>query len=517
MGVVLKTEKRRIIPRWRSIEHASSTGELDTTSAIKNKVIFNSNSYLLEQRKAWTNNKTLSHAGDLLSSAFVLGLESEFKDAAKFILDNELNVSSPLLRLAKKTLGIESNIEIPLNTDDFFILDETLKYRQDIRKYRHYLKLEPRNPIAWIELGRLYSLLGNIGKGQTCIDRALFLDNANRFIARSSSRFYQHFHGDKDISIQIIKNAAGLTQDPWLLSADIAYSSLLGRYSRMTKIGREFVKNYKKNFLAVTELNSALGSVDLGNGLVKDAKKYFKQSLISPNDNSLAQMEWVSINGLNLPILDHNVPLAFEASAISYYEKKEFAKSFECGIQWYYDEPYSTGPILLTSYIAGTLFKNKTDALRIIKKGLKINPSNAALTNNLIYYLALDNQIEEAIQMFERNKYNIENDTNKINVISSTATAGLLFYKINRPLEGKKMYMRSIELAKDSKINYLVALAALNYLLQEIKVEKNFEAMQKLIYEFEAFWKGADEADIIMMKEELYSDLKKLQETSKEN
>lgn len=109
MGVIFKTDKRRIIPRWRSYNiAAAAAGEvLPVNNSIK--TVNNTNIGLLkDQIDAWKKNKNLSQAGDLLSSAYVLGIEDDFHEVAKFILDKSTDTSSPLTKIAQRTLGIYS-------------------------------------------------------------------------------------------------------------------------------------------------------------------------------------------------------------------------------------------------------------------------------------------------------------------------------------------------------------------------------------------------------------------------
>ena len=93
MSNIFKTEERRVIPRLRSFEIASITGEM----APYDKVAINfksqeANLFLQEQLAGWSNNKSIVNAGDILSSAFVLGEEDSFKEIASYILDIIFNI-----------------------------------------------------------------------------------------------------------------------------------------------------------------------------------------------------------------------------------------------------------------------------------------------------------------------------------------------------------------------------------------------------------------------------------------
>ncbi len=496
MALIFKTDKRRIIPRWRSLDTASLTGELNVVSNQESIQKFNTKEYLNEQRSAWQKNKNLSYAGDLLGSAFVLGLESEFTEVARFILDNEQDAYSSSIRVANKVLKIAKQQEgaTILNVD----INNPNRYIFDIKKYKSYTNKEPRNPIAWIELGRLYSLLGQVKKAQKCIDTALYLDKNNRFIVRSASRYYHHFHGDKDIALQIIKKSTFVNQDPWLISAEIAYSSILERFSRMTKIGKEILNHQTDNYFSTTELASAVGTVEFSNGKLKDARKYFKQSLIKPNDNSLAQAEWMSnsITGINIENSKFDLPFAFEAKSLSEYHKENFQLSYNYAIDWLKDEPYSIRPILTASYVAGIFLNNRDASIKLLKEGLEMNNNDSMLINDLVYFLAIDGKIEEALQLFKNKMQQSLRDPKNIDSITMTATFGLLMYKTNEPEEGKKYYLKSIEMAKKEKNDYLVAVAMAHYVKEEVRFSKNPEESKTLISELNKICKDRTEPDV---------------------
>ena len=385
MGIIFKTENRRVIPRLRSFKLSATTGELSILSSNDKEPKFNNSRFLYEQNKAWNNNKTLSHAGDLLSSAYVLGLQSEYLDVAKYIIEIDSNKNSPLLGLAKKILHVTENIYVVAPHD----IDLNTKYFKEINVIKQILIKEPKNPIAWMEMGRLYSLLGQIDKANRCVESALFLDKDNRFIARSASRFYHHFSDDKEKALYVIKKSKFLNNDPWLISAEIAYSTILGRFSKLAKVGINYLKNKSYNDHSITELASSLGTLEYDNGNIKEARKYFNQSLIKPNDNSLAQSIWISSNltGLDIENEQYNLPLAFEAKANHFYEVGSFKHSFEEAMKWHSDEPYSTRPIKLASYISSIFLKEHKKSVALIEKALEITPGDIPLTNNLIYFL----------------------------------------------------------------------------------------------------------------------------------
>jgi Tfp pilus assembly protein PilF len=503
MGIIFKTEDRRIIPRWRSYELAASTGELSLNSLKSNPLNFNAGSFLLEQKKAWKVDKTLMHAGDLLSSAFVLGLQSQFIDVAKFVIEKSTDAYSPLLELANKTLNINKDINEKVSLFDTPLNNQ--KLQNEIKVLKHILHEEPKNPIAWMEIGRLYSLIGQMDKANKSIEVALHLDKNNRFIARSASRFYHHFSGDKEKALYVIKNSDFLKSDPWMLSAEIAYSTILGRHSKMAKIGADYLKNEIYNDFSTTELASAVGTLEYNNGKLKNARKLFNQSLIQPNDNSLAQIMWMSenLNGLNINDYQYNLPLAFEANAVHSYETGNFQQSFDEAMRWHDDEPYSTRPIKVASYVSSIFLKEHKKSIKLIRKALEMTPLDVPLTNNLIYFLAQDNQIGEACKEFEIGlKHIVDNVKDYKDRVSYIATAGLIAFRTNKPSEGKMYYEKAISLARSSKNNYHLALATVNYVKEALKFTKSNDERSALVKQLDSVCEKSKELDIQLMYKE---------------
>jgi predicted Zn-dependent protease len=509
MGIIFKTEKRRIIPKWRSLDIAKNNGELRSTAKKAIPKSFELD-LLNDQKKAFAKEKDLQHAGDLLGSAYVLGFENEFKEVAKFILSIETNEKSALATLAKQILEIVDDDKTGIKSLNQINQFQT-KYSFDINKYKSYLKKEPRNPLAWIELGRLYSLINKKEKAKRCIDAALFLDGSNRFIVRSASRFYHHIEPDKEKALGIIKKSKFIDTDPWLMSAEIAYSSILGRFSTMAEKGINFLKNRSYDNFEITELASALGTFEFFNGKRKIAKKYFDQSLIQPNDNSIAQARWMSneIQGLDVDVSQYHLPLAFEADAIASFENKAYDKALQNSMDWINDEPYSTRPVKLASYISSIFLKDNDNGIELLKEGLRANPDDLMLNNNLVYFLVRGNFMEEAIKIFQNKLYKKINDANDISKLTLTATAGLLLYRDGANEQGKELYQYAIKLAKATGNEYLVALATVNYANEEVRFVGNKSELASQMSYLNTYIKNHESSDIDIFYSEFLEEFNK--------
>lgn len=480
---IIYQDDRRIIPRLRSFEVTAQTGELGVNIRTPTQVILDKDQFLRVQLSAWQREKNLVNAGDLLSSARVLGVESNFVDVAKYILEKDIVENSAIFKLADRICNLDKPVEVVKEVSVKDLNFNSNKYYPEIKFLKSILQNEPRNPVAWMEIGRLYSLVGQIDKANKCIDKALYLDPNNRFIVRSASRFFHHFQSDKEKPLWVIKNAINLKNDPWLMSAEIAYSSVLGRHSKVAKIGVTLLKDNSFNSSAITELASAVATLEYDSGKVKDARKLFSQALRQPNDNSLAQIIWMqdNVKGITIENSKYNLPFAYEANAKHYYQLKQFVESFEEAMRWHEDEPYSTRPIKLASYISSIFLKDHKKSVELINKALSLKPDDKGLLNNLVYYMILDGQLEPAKKKFETQLRQVveDNDLSKES-ISCIATAGLLAYRENRPDQGKYYYEKAIHYAKRIKNEYYVSLATMNYVREAIKFPKTEQELREL-------------------------------------
>jgi len=508
MSIIFKTEERRVIPRLRSFELALSTGELSLSGKLTTKAIsYDKTSFIQNQLEIWKKNKNLSYAGDILGSSFVLGVSDQFEDIAKYILNHSASAADPLARLAQKVLKFDDNLlETDAEIQDLSLIAEVT--RHELRTLKQTLKSEPKNPIAWMEIGRLYALEGQITKATQAIEIALALDKDNRFITRSASRFFHHFKSDPERALSVIKNAEFSKKDPWLLSADIAYSQVMNRFSRMIKIGENYVRDHTSETFSITELTSALGTVEYKNGRAKEAKKYFRQALLMPTDNSLAQVNWMAenLNGFQVDTLNYHVPLAYEARAIHYYESGDFKSAYEQTLKWQQDEPFSARPIKAASYILGFFYKDYKTAVDLTRRGLVFNPNDIILENNLVYYLAMDLQIEEATKLFEQSLTKVIQNPEKYTEseqLYCNATAGLILFKSNQHDLGHRYYAKAIEISKKMKNSYLTSLATVNYVKAAISVGIDDQDIEKLMQKLRECCINSPKADIKFLYKEI--------------
>ena len=421
-------------------------------------------------------NPSIGVAADLVTSSFVSGVSNkpEVVEAINYLKENKDKLSTALFHITemisntnemkkKETAILEKESE----TIDKFrcFIDDNL-FNDLIHKIKLQAKENLFGAITWVELARLYSINGQEAKADNAMSIALHIAPNNRFVLRSATRLYIHI-GNPDKALFYLRKNEITKHDPWLLSAHIATSTIMDRFSPLSKNGQEVLSS--KHFTAFdkTELASSLGTLELKNGSFKKAKLLIDQSLIMPNDNSLAQLEWLSKEDSRFhinPFKFQNVVNPFEAHALDLFNKGFWAEAFKSSLNWYLDLPYSKRPVLLASYIACCITNDFDAAIMLCEVGLKSNPGDPDILNNLVYAYAKANKLEQAenyVKQFISLAQNNRLESN--NIITFQATIGLIFFRMGQIEDGKKYYKSAITNAEKANNIYLKNLAIVNF------------------------------------------------------
>ncbi|CAM1350725.1 hypothetical protein [Tenacibaculum ascidiaceicola] len=471
MAVIYEIKERRVIPNWRDFKRTLQLGELGQSNKNVNPVVMN----IKRPIQDWNEVKNLGSAADLINASFV----SDIKDptvveAINYVNENQDKASLSLLNLIKKiesntntTTSLSNNSLLETHVDtinDFQTFINNKSFHKVINRTKNRSKTELRNPIVWVELARLYTMQGHEHKAENAILTALHLAPNNRFVLRSATRFFTH--KDKfDKALYYLRKAENLKNDPWLISAHIATSSIMGRFSPLIKDGVRLVNSDNYSDYDLTELTSSLGTLEFEDGSFRKAKSFFDRSMKKPNDNSLAQLEWISKDEQRFhinPSIYDKVINPFEAKALELYERGDWKNAFYNSIKWFLDMPYSRRPVLFGSYIADSLLQDKQAAIILCEVGLQANPNDPTLLNNMVYSLAasgITDRLDYYVhQMMEVDIQNLPNKSK----ITYQATLGLVSIKAGKVDFGVNLYKKAIKNATNIRDNYLKNLAIAN-------------------------------------------------------
>ena len=478
MASLTDGEKRNVVPNWRDYNKTAKLGEFGGVAVVTNPLkLFPIDEYVV----SWENNRSIPYAGDLVSAAILNEQQTNPAaiDAAKFIILHKDEATSVLVRTAQSMIAtpeenfVASQMSVRQKIEK--IRDQEDFVRGKIRllkKSRDYCCF---NPIAFCELARCYVTLGQFEKARDAMEIALHLAPNHRYICRSAARFFLHIH-DEDRARYVIARNPALLKDPWLLASEIAINTLMGRTSKNIKKGSELIVSNDYSPFSISELSSAIGSVEMMAGNKKKCRFYFNTALQKPNDNSLAQAKFLLSKHSDLSFKygeEIAIPNSFEADAIAAYISEDYSKSLEAAVDWIEDMPFTSRPVQFAANLTYSFLKDYDTAVEILDLGLKANPNNPSLLNNKAYVCALSGNIAEAQLAIQEAKRLQMSTTVKVCLL---ATEGLTEFRIGNIEEGRELYARAIQLAKtSSNDSHLINTAILNFIREEVRANKDFD------------------------------------------
>lgn len=456
----LELKDRKIIPRWRNVQTTAALGELDFPPAAR-PTVFEFHS-LAQRIQDFNLHPTPWVASDLASAAFVVGRPEQAAQAAKFIVENQRICPPASVALARRILDPTSESWAIPEVEDETV--ELLHRRAHAVRMRLYE--EPKNSIQWVELARLYTIMGQGDRAERAMRIACALSPSNRFVLRAAARLFTHNH-DPVSALRILRNAASIRKDPWLLAAEVGVASVAGIPPRFAKVGFALVEGKGLPDFSITELASSLATLEMQEGSVKKAKKYFRRSLVRPTENSIAQAEWASkaLAGFEVDVQEYNVPRPFEAQAVDSFKKGRWEEAVRWSQKWRWDQRFSARPAILASYISSGPLERYDESIKIIKNSMVANPHEPALINNLAFALASLGKIAEAEQVISNVD---ETKINELSAITLTATEGLICFRKGMIEPGRHLYLEAMDQAKKKGVLSYRAVAAAYLAREEI-------------------------------------------------
>lgn len=494
MANLFEHKDRRVVPNWRSFEKTTLLGELNSFQSRISEQEYQTtiDDYIVD----WEFNKTIIHGADLLSAAIVNNKKDNIQvnHAAEFILSNKENASKSQISLASQIIGKKEEkdlnlkfFDVSLDSIPSFVNPELI--RKKIVTLKKLIINFPYNPILYVELSRFYSMLGQEEQSIHEMKIALHLAPNNRFVLRSATRLFLHFDNCNneflDYIHTILRKSPLTAIDPWLMSAEISIATIRERSSRFIKKGVEIINSRNISPFNFTELAGSIGTLEFLSGSIRKSRELFNKALLSPNDNSLAQIKWALNKDRQLMLnpSDIDVKMNFEALAIDSLHSNQYTMALDNAAKWFIDMPYSKRPILFASNLASTVLKEHDKAILFLNAGLISHPNDPQILNNLAYSLALENKSDEAFDCL--NKIRNESSLDDITEVCVKATRGLAFFRSGFPDIGRQLYLEAIEqtrIIKDQELNWI---AILNLAREELLINSEFvgqvmEAVSKI-------------------------------------
>jgi hypothetical protein len=469
MASFFEQKDRNVVPNFRSFLETVELGELsDTSCKIRNGMKGTLGSDLLE----WENTPSIGAASDLLSSALVAGITNNdaVSRAAEFVLNNKRLATPSQLDLAERILKKNHSgptaIVLP-KISEFLEENSRTGLQKKIQQLKKANLRFQTDPTIYTELARLYSILGQEEKAKKNMIIAVGLASENRYVLRSFIRLFAHYD-DIDFAYDFLKKRISSKRDPWLVSAEIALATILGKDSKAIKTGKTIVNSGAFSDFSLAELRTALGTVELRDGSRRKSRDLFRAAIIDPNDNALAQTEWaLNVDRMfDLDVSQFDVKRNYEALALEAFNNSRWEETLEHSENWFMDMPFSKRPLMLASHVSSVVLDNQDVAQSFCKAGLLTHPGDPQITNNLAYSLALDGKVNDALTLIDN--LDISKVDEQGTEICLSATRGLINFRKGNYDLGRAFYLEAIDAASRIQNTSYYQLALLNYAREEL-------------------------------------------------
>lgn len=441
MSAFAQDLERRLVPRWRFSDSRANSAEFASDPRSKRASTLDK-AYLDEKLFDWELNRSIGNAIDLISCGVSGRWLEEIQPAAEYLLQQGDVLSPQANALATRAIQLTSTTKDADLGTQLFLPEVTFRsVCLRVSNSRRKLHRDPRNVLAWLDLARAYTILGEREKAVQSIERALFLAPHHRQVLRSAVRLFVHTE-DKDRAHTLLIRNSRTSNDPWLIAAEIAIAKIAGRNPRFVRQGRQIVENSGLPPDHLSELQSALGTAEFYGGANRKAKQRFRASLLAPTDNALAQARWMrtKLPGIHIDEDAFKLPLGFEARSWQGLEQGRWNDARNECEMWLTDEPYSSRPATVGSYIGISLTNDFAFAETCARAGLTADPNEEILRNNLTVALAYQGKLEEAITEFNKIATPLNSD---FPAYVYVATAGLLQFRLGDIVSGREMYKKA--------------------------------------------------------------------------
>lgn len=387
---------RRLIPRWRSVVATIDSQELASPIGRKTpKTTAVGAQDFFARLERWRISPELVTAAELVEAAIVAGRETEAVAAARRLVTVD-KTAAPLIREQAAAL-------LARNGHAQDVPDDVKVRRPASSHARHFTRLHPHDPIAWVELALHQTIGGHMEAAQKSIFVALTLAPDNRHVLRSAARFFLHAD-DPERAHDLIAKSAATRDDPWLIAAEVAFAEVAERRPRFIKSGVRMLDVADLPARQLTELAGSIATEELIHGNRRKARKDFSKSMIDPTGSALAQGEWATpeLGADVVPVARlKSAPEASEAIAFHLYRVGQYKKVAEVCEAWADADQFSIRPFEFGSATAGFI-EQYDKAVELALRGLQLRPKAPSLLNAAAFALASSGRLSEASEILAR-------------------------------------------------------------------------------------------------------------------
>lgn len=460
--------RRQVLPRWRPWRLTAVLGEAASPPPTGPAQTWPLDSLISEYRER----PHLGRASDLLTVASTYGE----RDAALLDIAKDVAETAKGTPLGELAAGL---VEGDQERHNRSFEPESIDSRERLRRLKVILIREPRNAVRWMDLAREYLILGHPVRARRAVGAALQLAPNDRFVLRSATAFYAH-QDEVDAACFLLRRSPRTRRDPWLLASLVAIEDLSkGKHHS----GRDALRLLDGDFpdTHLAELAAAIGTIELSAGSARRGRRLLKRSVVAPNENALAQVEWLSVlkNQFIADTTPELVPRAFEASARRAESLGLWVAVVQSTRLWMIDQPFSAAAAMFGSF-AACESEDWNMSREFAKAGLQSNPDNPTLLNNLAFGEVGSGNLLEAVTALERARKLVGSTDQRL---ALAATEALFLFRIGMVELGRRRYESVINAFGKVHDSEHAAKAALMLAREELMAQSD---------SYYAAWKRAD-------------------------
>jgi tetratricopeptide (TPR) repeat protein len=422
---------RRVVPRWRSSWITAQTAE---ARAAKPGGVSNLTAEVSNKQMELDLSPTVPVAAELMFLATEAGNEYAAKRGAALIVENQQRIGATrLVATAKRVLESASMGTAPDAANDF------------VKESRKLLALDFRNPVLLMDIARDLTARGHDKAALRYVRAAVALAPQSRFVVRAAARYFLHI-GDHGRAHEVLLRSSLLISDPWVQASEIAVSTVRGRTSPNARRAIRALSNMRTIGLELSELASAVATVELNDGSDKKARHLFAKSLERPNDNSVAQAEWAAQRlKLVVDAAALRTPFSFEANSNNAYRRLQMLDAIAFAKEWAEDEPFASRPLDALTHMY-CLEERFDEARQSAEHAIRLEGKDTGSSQlNLLFIRIEQGDIEGAHEDLLRLAKRAESRPYAVHIY---ADAGALAYATGDFKQGQFYYQKAIKLAR---------------------------------------------------------------------
>jgi tetratricopeptide (TPR) repeat protein len=448
---------RIVLPQWFAFAKAAQLRETDVSAEPVRTIDYGPSIQAFRDVMADFQADPAPFVGsELMGIAVVLDQAKEAKELATYVLDQKI-VGRVAIDQANRILhGSRAITDSPSNSL--------------IRGKKARVREFPRDAIAWIDQARLYTIMGQREKARRAVLIALHLAPTNRLIVRSAVRFFVHFD-EWDTAAFYGQKAYEITKDPLILGPLLSVRTQLQKFPERLRPIANSALGASNTFL-FSEVLASIGTTDILQGAEKRSRKFFKRAWEDPTRAVVSQSQWVLREHLPNLAPEQSIDFSQSAEARSWlrFAIMDFKGALVDARDWILEEPFSKPAHIHASHTA-CLIGAYEEAESAARQGLRANPDDRTLRNNLVFAELRRGKIEDAEKSFAPLKSSLSDPKE----IAPLATYGLLLMTQGHIMDGRLCYEQAIERATVIGDNRMAIRAALHLVISMLDMTRRID------------------------------------------